>query len=503
MNKFITLLFAIIFTFWTIRLYYKLYDKNTRRYILIIGLLIVFWMLIRILKGITISQLIERICWYLYYLPLLFIPTMYYVCSVSLLGKMNKFKKNIIYIISSLLLLLVLTNDLHELVFKFNKGITNYNDYTHNFGYYLISIWIFCLFSKSLIDLAIYRMKIKKDIKGFMPFIVILVGLSYTILYVLNFPYVRSINMSVVNSVLICIGIELAFYLNLIPNNSKYKSKFSNSNLDMVIVSLDGKTKYTTTNFKHIPENIENDINNKHVLSTYKEKNIIYDVKKNKDSYIILRKDLTSILELEKEIKTQKKELLEQQESIKLEEKTKKELYEMKIRKDVINKVELRLSEKRSEAKKILKKKNISTKDFEKVKRIIIYSKKKSMLIISEINGDSFNENGIKILLDELLISMASANIKGYISVNNEMTVNGNTMSLLYDIVYELIELNNDKSIMIFITKEKNNIKLKAIIDTDKFLKNKIKIDASILMKETKYDTDTEIEFILKGGVIK
>ena len=57
-------------------------------------------------------------------------------------------------------------------------------------------------------------MKIKKDIKGFLPFIVILLGLTYTILYVLNVPYVRGINMSIVNSALICVGIELAFYLN-------------------------------------------------------------------------------------------------------------------------------------------------------------------------------------------------------------------------------------------------------------------------------------------------
>lgn len=30
MNKFITLLFAIFFTMWTIRLYYKLYDKKIK-----------------------------------------------------------------------------------------------------------------------------------------------------------------------------------------------------------------------------------------------------------------------------------------------------------------------------------------------------------------------------------------------------------------------------------------------------------------------------------------
>ena len=267
MNKFITFLFAILFTIWTIRLYYKLYDKKTRRYILLIGLLIVFWMLIRIIKGIAVSPLIERMCWYLYYLPLIFIPTLYYISSLSLLGKMNKTKKNIIYLISCFLLLLVLTNDFHELVFKFVKGMVLFDEYKHFIGYYLISIWIFYLFSKSLIDLAIYRMKIKKDIKGFLPFIVILLGLTYTIIYVLNVPYVRGINMSIVNSTLICIGIELAFYLNLIPNNSKYKSRFSNSNLNMAIISLEGKTKYTTNVFDDIPKKILDDINNNSVTS--------------------------------------------------------------------------------------------------------------------------------------------------------------------------------------------------------------------------------------------
>lgn len=36
-----TLIYLVIFSFWLIRLYYKLYDKKTRKYILYIGLLII------------------------------------------------------------------------------------------------------------------------------------------------------------------------------------------------------------------------------------------------------------------------------------------------------------------------------------------------------------------------------------------------------------------------------------------------------------------------------
>ena len=81
MNKFIPLLFAIVFTFWTVRVYYKLYETKTRRYILIIGILMIFWMLIRVIKGVTVDVTIQRMCWYLYYLPLIFIPTLFYICS--------------------------------------------------------------------------------------------------------------------------------------------------------------------------------------------------------------------------------------------------------------------------------------------------------------------------------------------------------------------------------------------------------------------------------------
>ena len=500
MNKFITLLFAIFFTMWTIRLYYKLYDNKTRRYILFIGILIVFWMLIRIIRGVTIDINIKRICWYLYYLPLIFIPTLFYVCSNSLLSKMNKTRKIFIYLISSILLILVLTNDFHELVFKFNNGIYFHNDYNHYVGYYLIFIWIFYLFGGGMIKLAINRLKIKKDLKVFLPLIVLLLGLIYTYLYILDVPYIRETNMSIVNSVLICLGIELAFYLDLIPNNKKYIQKFFNSNLDMAIISLDGKTKYTTCSFKVIPNFILDDIKNNKVKQIYQKKNIVYDIKENKDSYVILRKDLTNIFKLKEEMLKQQKELLKQQESMKLEEKTKRELYEIKIRKDTINRVEKKLEEKRLEAKKILMKDDIKREDLEKVKRIIIYSKKKSMLIISEMNNEIYNEESIKILLNELIVGMSSLNIEGLVVVKNKMNIKGRIMSYLYDIVYELIENSKNNAVMLYVFSDNNMVNLKAVIGTNKKIKDKLKLDSNIKVKEKIYDTDTELIFTIKDS---
>ena len=274
-HKFEALIYAILFTFWSVRLYYKLYDKKIRKYILSIGILIVFWMLIRMTKGVVETTLLERMSWYLYYIPLIFIPSIFYICSRSLLNKISEKEKIIIYVISTVLLLMVLTNDFHEIVFMFNNGIEDYNNYKHNIGYYLISLWIFVSFGGGMITLAVDRLKIKKDIKAFLPIGILLLGVIYTVLYVIDINGIRNINMSVVNSVLICLGIELALYLNLIPNNKKYLNTFQNSNLNMGIVSLDGNTIYNTKVFKTIPNNILRSIKNNKVKNKYYNKFII------------------------------------------------------------------------------------------------------------------------------------------------------------------------------------------------------------------------------------
>ena len=303
-HKFETLLYAIFFTMWVVRIYYKLYDKKIRRYVLTIGFLIIFWMIIRITKSVIDINCLERYCWYLYYVSLIFIPAIFYVCCNSILSGINKYRKILIYMFSFILLALVLTNDLHELVFKFNDGLQLYDDYSYSIGYYIISVWIFYLFGGGMIKLAINRVKIHKDIKVFTPIIVLLLGIIYTVLYVLGIKPFSSMNMSIVNSVLICLGIELIFYLDLMPNNSRYIRTFENSNLDIMIISIDGKTIYKTNSFNDIPKEIMRDIKNNDIKSSYNYGNINYKLKRNEDSFVILKSDLSLLNKLKKEIKS-------------------------------------------------------------------------------------------------------------------------------------------------------------------------------------------------------
>ena len=135
-------IYLIFFTIWIIRLYYKLYDERTKKYILFIGFLIIFWMLIRIFKDIIDISFLVRYCWYLYYVTLIFIPFLFYVFSDSLNNGMSSKRFYFLLVVAILLFGFVITNDLHQLVFRFNDGLSNFNDYTHFYGYYIICVYI-------------------------------------------------------------------------------------------------------------------------------------------------------------------------------------------------------------------------------------------------------------------------------------------------------------------------------------------------------------------------
>lgn len=494
-HKFETLFYAIFFTFWSVRLYYKLYEKKTRKYILSIGILIVLWMFVRITKSVVEIDFLKRLMWYLYYIPLIFIPTIYYICSLSLNKNLSKRRKIILYLISSVLFLLVITNDIHQMVFKFPNGVADFDNYKHNIGYYIISLWIFYLFGGGMFSLAIKRYKNKKDVKSFLPVLVLVIGVVYTILYVLNIKYIRDINMSVMNSVLICLGIELAFYLDLIPNNSKYIKKLENSSLDINVVSTSGKTVYTTKSF-NMPLFILKDVEESKVKKQYINDNVIYDVKRNSDSYVVIKKDISNLLILKKEISKKRKQLLKQQESLKIEERVKRELYQINVRKEVVSKIEKSLYDKEKVIRQILSKKHLTKNDLEKIQRIMIYNKKKSQIIISELNDEIFNEIDVKNIINELIKSMSCLDISGFVIIKNKFNVDGSIMSLLYDIVYDVIENIPGKTMMIYISYNKNMF-IKIVVD-DKINVN-IKHDSRVRYKKIDLDTDTELIFNIKG----
>ncbi|MGN1310388.1 MAG: hypothetical protein ACI4VP_01540, partial [Clostridia bacterium] len=287
-------IFLVIFTIWISTLYIRVFDKTLKKYTLSIGICLIFWMIIKVFKHYTTGS-INHYIWYLYYLPLIAIPTFYYNCSDYLL-KRDNIKKRIIAIgISIILFLLVITNDSHQLVFKI---LNENNDYIHKWGYYLVCIWIFLLLIMAVKNLVKVSMAEKDKKKIIIPFIPIILGLIYTVMYVLDIECIRKTNMSIVIGVLFCVGLEVLFRLRLIPNNFRYKKIFLNSNLPIEIISKDGTKKINTHHYIEVEEDIKKDIKNNEIKTQYQAENKIQNVKLIQGGYAVEEKDLSKINDL-------------------------------------------------------------------------------------------------------------------------------------------------------------------------------------------------------------
>ena len=137
-------IYVFLFSAWCYTLWLRIVQVQVRRYLLAISALMVLWILLRSIKFSIGNTDAERRLWYFYYFPMLFIPMLSVFVSQSL-GKDEAFRlprwTKLLYIPTLLLLLLVLTNDLHRQVFSFPSGVLSDGEYRYEKGYYFVLGW--------------------------------------------------------------------------------------------------------------------------------------------------------------------------------------------------------------------------------------------------------------------------------------------------------------------------------------------------------------------------
>ena len=132
--------------------------SSARNDLLCCGILFTGIFLLRGLRYIAFSEMdqVLRYLWYLYYAPLLLIPYFSFRAALCI-GKPEEWKcprwHFILGTVSALLLLLILTNDYHQLAFRLNPGFREHwvDVYTYGPIYYVVYAWIALLLVSSLV----------------------------------------------------------------------------------------------------------------------------------------------------------------------------------------------------------------------------------------------------------------------------------------------------------------------------------------------------------------
>lgn len=235
---------------WGVSLVRRIMQKNILRYLLLTVGLLIFWVMIRTVKFKFTADhsTLERFFWYSYYIPMILIPLIGFYIVVCLGNdeySRPDHKYFFLLVPAFALILLVLSNDWHQLVFRFLPDLASYaGDYVHEPLYLLISAWV-VFFSVADMVLIARKSYIQRPHRRLLaPFFFIAVGVIYSCFYIV-YDF-RFIEMTAMFGLLIAGVWESCIRSGLIPSNTGYRLIVNHSMLDVQLYDTAGKRHFGT-----------------------------------------------------------------------------------------------------------------------------------------------------------------------------------------------------------------------------------------------------------------
>ena len=235
--------------------------RDDRRWLLLGCAMAVLWLFLRAVKYRFFSDdAITRHLWYLYYVPQILAPLFSLFAALQLgrrEGDALSRKWYLLFIPAVLLIGGVLTNDLHQLVFRAVPGAaTLETDYTHGWMYYLAMTWIVGLLLAT--GIIVYRKCRVSESRRYawIPLCVFLGGFA---LCALSFANIYTFHkMPECFCLTFAAFWESCLQVGLLPTNGHYRFFFSESTVAAQIVNGRGEPVYRAKNAPNLtPDQLE------------------------------------------------------------------------------------------------------------------------------------------------------------------------------------------------------------------------------------------------------
>ena len=325
-ENFDVIIFSGLIVGWGVSVAYRIVQKNIRICLVISAALMLLWMALRAIKYNSPADIntYGRYLWYSYYIAMVFLPLMMFFAMLNI-GKPENTnnRKYLLIIPAAVLVLLVMTNDFHQLAFVFEPDFHNWNkQYSYGPVYYVIVVWIFILVLSSIV-LSINRCRISATRKKlWIPIVIILVAIIYTLWNNLNHGYsgLRIYNVPEVFCFASIALWESLIQIGLVPSNTGYGDFFNASNLNTLIFDNEGNVKYRSKNATNVSKDVVLQNGNSVVI----DENIILKKHNIKGGKAVWTEDISAIKRINRELSEVKEQISEYNVILKSEAELKK-----------------------------------------------------------------------------------------------------------------------------------------------------------------------------------
>ena len=488
----------------------RIMNKNIKFYLYSVSILSILWLIFRDLKwrGFDYLDTESRFMWYLFYIPMLLIP--YFCLLISIyMGKKEDYKINKKWYLLSIpiiiLILLVLTNDIHNKVFIFNQNFNNWDkEYTYNYGYFIILSFIVSLTILAT-TILMKKWRIVNNKQKYKLYTMLSISVIYITTYITNRNLAgHFLDLTTFNCLFLVFFFEVSIQVGLIPSNQNHQTFFEKAginaqildNLGTRIIPVNSNINISLKNFKKLLKNNTLQINKK----------ILLQIKKIDNGFVVWSKDISKNIEMNEEIKSINSELYNKIDILKEQTLLEKEricikkltsLYNLLNDETEIPRKEL--SKRINQIKKVNEnKQNILLRE---MNIISCYIKRKVNLILKTNENKHITNDDMISCYNESLRGLGIFNISSNIKYNLPVSTPSNIHIIFYDIFEKIIETMqfNIDMILINCSYKSNIIRFSLNIsktnnltkkDLDLILLNIKKYDITYLLENNKDSLD-------------
>ena len=251
-----------LYAAWGLSVRQRIVQKQVGRYLAGVSVLLMLWFVFRTAKYFIFWQPdAVRFLWYLFYLPMLFVPLLLLLVAMSL-GKPDAYRlpgwTAVLWLISAALFFVVLTNDLHQLVFTFPADAAVWSDRNHGYGmmYFVVIGWqVLCAAAALVVMLCKCRLKNGK--RRLWPVLPLAVSLLYLALNYAGVPWLRALfgDVTAFQSLMYMLSLEGCIACGFIHSNSRYAELFAASvGVSAQIADADFNIHYAARDAAPIPK---------------------------------------------------------------------------------------------------------------------------------------------------------------------------------------------------------------------------------------------------------
>ena len=495
------LLAGVLFSLWGVSAFVRCLDRRARRLLACVAALITLWMLDVILKWNTSSVWASSLLWYLYYVPMTLLPPLFLAlggraAGLDLRPQASAWSRAI-WLASAAIIALVLTNNLHQQVFSFERATGGVvGEYAYEWGYWLVVAWSALCYAGFFASLA-WASRRRLRVFILLVFLVFAVGLGIALGYAHRVAWVTRLNFSLVYAVLVVVALECSLDFGLLPSSASLVRVFGELPLDLKVLSREGDLAYATAVAEPLVPALRQDIARLGhagregktggarrpsgaglTLPVPGQPNRLARLWPRAGGYALLTQDVSELNATHASLEQAHARLLRDNEMLRREHDVAATLASLEAESRLVKEVEDALASSMERVRAILEGLPAAdtpagarqrTRELRRARMILAYCKRKGSLVLSESADPEFDLERVPLIVNELASDLRAVGIDAAATVSLAHPLMAQDVSTLYDCIYDFARAafeTSDPVLIYHLGERADGVELRAVLQS-------------------------------------